>query len=211
MGWNWKGNDNKDKGETGRGVKNIPDPGICKEKAGRIMERIDEQVFYTKEDEQGFSFFLVPEEEKREMLLRFRKKRKKHIFLFGMLLFPALVIYWVSHNADIDYFTSLYMVIIFFWFGLDLFCLCRNIKGVKKGDLYYAEVELLKKLPVETEKIYHVDTPNETCYFYPVIGRDTTSGYETLCFVEKEQYENSSEHTRIKLIRKDIPKNGGNK
>ncbi|MCM1158058.1 MAG: hypothetical protein NC300_05285 [Bacteroidales bacterium] len=165
------------------------------------MERINEQIIYTKEDEQGFSFFPVPEEEKKEMVMLYRKKRKKHIVFFGILLLPAILVHCICRNADINYFVLLYDIIVLFWFGMDMFCYQSKLKGIQKEILLYIEVELLKKLPIESERVYHVDTPSETYYFYPIIGKDTTSGYEALCFVEREQYENSSEQAKIKIIR----------
>lgn len=65
-----------------------------------------------------------------------------------------------------------------------------NLKIVKHG--YFIEVSVIKKLPIETRfSTGMIDGPLETNYYYPIEGRDTSTGYVSVCYIEKKEYKNT--------------------
>lgn len=67
------------------------------------------------------------------------------------------------------------------------------------GSRYYIEILVDKKLPVESELNIYANSPATSSHYYPVEGRDTSTGYVPLCYIGKEEYNRVSIGETIKI------------
>ena len=58
----------------------------------------------------------------------------------------------------------------------------------KKQVLQY-DVVLVQKQPVIETESYGTENIRDTKRFYPILGRDVHSGYESTCFLSEEDYK----------------------
>lgn len=165
------------------------------------MERNYKTILYTEEDEKRICFRILPGKEKEKAASFVRKKRKKYFIIFVILLVPSLIIQTFCKNGTVQYILTLYDICILFLLGLNMYSCHLKMKNIKKREMLYCEIELLKKLPVETQTEYNYQGPNQQHYYYPVIGKDVVTGYETKYYIEEEQYKKSNVHEKIKVIR----------
>ena len=76
-----------------------------------------------------------------------------------------------------------------------------SISKIKYGKGQYVEIEILEKLPIERATRHNTGGANSKRYFYPVRGKDITTGYESVCYVKKEEYKSSAAQDVIRVIR----------
>ncbi len=61
-----------------------------------------------------------------------------------------------------------------------------NIKAARRA--YYIEAEVVKILPEERHMDGTLTSGSDLSIFYPIVGRDTTIGYESIYYLTQEQY-----------------------
>ncbi len=57
---------------------------------------------------------------------------------------------------------------------------------------YYIEVTVVNKLDIEEYNIPNSNGTSEVNTFYPILGKDTTTNYESICYVNKSIYDSCS-------------------
>ena len=60
-----------------------------------------------------------------------------------------------------------------------------NIKAARRA--YYIEAEVVKILPEERHMDGTLTSGSDLSIFYPIVGRDTTIGYESICYLTQEK------------------------
>ena len=110
-----------------------------------------------------------------------------------MIAFVALLIGMVVStffNFDwSDIFVCLYYVIVIFIAGACVLTENANIRQLRKKQVLQYDVVLVQKqLVIETES-YGAENIRDTKRFYPILGRDVHSGYESTCFLSEEDYK----------------------
>lgn len=65
---------------------------------------------------------------------------------------------------------------------------CKYKTTEKKQMLQY-DVVLVQKQPVIETESYGAENIRDTKRFYPILGRDVHSGYESTCFLSEEDYK----------------------
>lgn len=64
-----------------------------------------------------------------------------------------------------------------------------NIRQLRKKHILQYDVILVQKHPVIESESYGAENIRDTKRFYPILGRDVHSGYESTCFVSEEDYK----------------------
>ena len=134
------------------------------------------KVVYTAEDEQGFTFRQINDEDAAVELRARRKKRNRWV----LIAFVALLI---------DIFVCLYYVIVIFIAGACVLTENANIRQLRKKQVLQYDVVLVQKQPVIETESYGAENIRDTKRFYPILGRDVHSGYESTCFLSEEDYK----------------------
>lgn len=164
------------------------------------------RVRYTKEDQAGFCF---NPPDAMELAVEKRKLGTVLIikaFLFGIILVSA-IIFDILLAVDVMTFDppglkNMTMIIIaVFVVVCAVFCAVillkyqSRIRLVKNGNIKCIHIEVVEKLP----EVARWSIDEWTSYFYPVMGRDTTTGYESVCYVDSQQYENTKVNDVISI------------
>ena len=117
-----------------------------------------------------------------------------------MIAFVALLIGMVVStffNFDgSDIFVCLYYVIVIFIAGACVLTENANIRQLRKK-----QVLLVQKQPVIETESYGAENIRDTKRFYPILGRDVHSGYESTCFLSEEHYKKREIGDTITMIR----------
>ena len=124
------------------------------------------KVVYTAEDEQGFTFRQINDEDAAVELRARRKKRNRWV----LIAFVALLI-------------------VIFIAGACVLTENANIRQLRKKQVLQYDVVLVQKQPVIETESYGAENIRDTKRFYPILGRDVHSGYESTCFLSEEDYK----------------------
>lgn len=153
------------------------------------MTREHVRIIYTPEDEAGFSFRDASKEERDPNVIKWKKSRKKHLLIGLCLLIPGVLIQNLATLSDMsEIAVMLYNCMIIMGVFVYVWVDNSNIRQLKKKRMLIFEVEILEKLPIENEETYGPENMTGNEQFFPIIGRDTTSGYESKCFISKDAY-----------------------
>lgn len=164
------------------------------------MIREYKTIKYTEQDMRGFSFHRLTEEEIKELCLNRRKNRNKTITLY---VFFCIAIMLVKNIHILVYILGMSLILFLGLFVLLEIHNCRNDqKKYRAEETKCIHVKIMKKLPVETAGnddilpggVLTISTQS----FYPVIGKDITTGYESKCYTSKETYNDT--HAEGKII-----------
>ncbi|RHA89003.1 hypothetical protein DW914_08275 [Roseburia inulinivorans] len=88
-----------------------------------------------------------------------------------------------------DIFVCLYYVIVIFIAGACVLTENANIRQLRKKQVLQYDVVLVQKQPVIETESYGAENIRDTKRFYPILGRDVHSGYESTCFLSEEDYK----------------------
>lgn len=154
---------------------------------------------YTKEDKAGFCFGSPEAEE----LAAERKKQTqylKRMVAMSLMIFISLAAVAVCLFSGVFSFEPPALKNIsagIFLVGMAAFAVLfyRKISGCRKriaqldnGEARFVHIEIIEKYPEE----YRGSEQTVVSYFYPVKGRDKTTGYESVCYIDLRQYENAA-------------------
>ena len=147
------------------------------------------KVVYTAEDEQGFTFRQINDEDAAVELRARRKKRNRWVLIaFAALLIGMVVSTFFNFDGS-DIFVCLYYVIVIFIAGACVLTENANIRQLRKKQVLQYDVVLVQKQPVIETESYGAENIRDTKRFYPILGRDVHSGYESTCFLSEEDYK----------------------
>lgn len=179
------------------------------------MTREDDKTSYTEEDLRHIE---VKEYNKEELKENISKVKGKRIIvnitstIFGMLTFVFMImLIFVADDTlkqvkicGVDLF-FIYFIAYMVYAGIFVCIAINNISDIKMAKCKnYFEVEVLEKLPIESYSYTSIDSGTHTDYFYPIKGKDSNNGYETVLYISEEKYENADIGDYIKLpLRED--------
>lgn len=147
------------------------------------------KVVYTAEDEQGFTFRQINDEDAAVELRARRKKRNRWVLIAFVALLIGMVVSTFFNFDGSDIFACLYYVIVIFIAGACVLTENANIRQLRKKQVLQYDVVLVQKQPVIETESYGAENIRDTKRFYPILGRDVHSGYESTCFLSEEDYK----------------------
>lgn len=147
------------------------------------------KVVYTAEDEQGFTFRQINDEDAAVELRTRRKKRNRWVLIAFVALLIGMVVSIFFNFDGSDIFVCLYYVIVIFIAGACVLTENANIRQLRKKQVLQYDVVLVQKQPVIETESYGAENIRDTKRFYPILGRDVHSGYESTCFLSEEDYK----------------------
>ena len=101
----------------------------------------------------------------------------------------GMVVSTVFNFDGSDIFVCLYYVIVIFIAGACVLTENANIRQLRKKQVLQYDVVLVQKQPVIETEAYGAENIRDTKRFYPILGRDVHSGYESTCFLSEEDYK----------------------
>ncbi len=148
------------------------------------MYREGLQIYYTEEDKKNLVVRKYLESELEEIKRQYKKKQNKRRIIYAviiLLLIACSVLFEsIKYISDIALWFMIFLV--FTYESVDR----TNIKALSCE--YYVEMQVEKKLPIES-KMEGTATPgSDAITYYPIEGHDTTSGYRSIFYIDMEQY-----------------------
>lgn len=152
------------------------------------MERKNERVFYTREDKQHMTLKNYTAEEIKQNLKRYaRKSRPRRSLLLAAFVISLIVA--VNCNTDPYSFFS-YIFVILFATGELLSETMYWLNRKNAASCYYVEIIVDRKEKVETYICHDAVYGSDFFQYYPVSGKDTTTGYSSIWYLDKNMYRN---------------------
>lgn len=152
------------------------------------MERKNERVFYTLEDKTNTEIHSYSDAEIQQNLKKYEKKSRprRSLMLAG---FVVSMIVAVNCNTDPYSFFS-YIAVILFAAGELLSETLYWLNRKSAAGRWYVEIVVDRKKEIETYYQNSATTGPDSIHYYPVIGRDTTTGYSSVWYLDKDTYQN---------------------
>ena len=159
------------------------------------------KVVYTAEDEQGFTFRQINDEDAAGELRTRKRKRNRWLLIAFVALFIGMIVSNFFNFDGSDIFAYIYYVIVIFVAGACVMTENANIRQLRKKHILQYDVILVQKHPVIESESYGAENIRDTKRFYPILGRDVHSGYESTCFVSEEDYKKKEIGDTITMTR----------
>ncbi len=148
------------------------------------MYREKVRIYYTEEDKKNLVVRKYLESELAEIKGQYKKKQNRRRIIYAIIILILILCSFLFES--IKYISDLALCFMIFLVFTDESADRTNIKALSCE--YYVEVQIEKKLPREAE-IEGTATPgSDVTSFFPIEGRDTTSGYRSIFYIEMEQY-----------------------
>ncbi len=153
-------------------------------------------VIFSDEDKAGLVVRKYIDTEGKEEIKQYKKRswtrRIIQLIIMLVLAVPAVA----SEDFTISYFSIIGIITVAFIF------LLTEIMSLKKRKLVYSlfYVEVVVNKILDTEIVTY-STDGSTMRFYPIEGTDTSSGYSSIFYVQKDEYDKAKcgEKLRIKV------------
>lgn len=163
-------------------------------------------IFWTNDDKENLFLHQYSDLEIEESIL----KHKKYMKITRIAIFMLLIFYIVGciiinfNNIVID--LDIHYIVLVFIIGLILKNEGYNRLSYEKRK-YYIKVKIKEKLKKEKESYYIGERMWSNHIYYPIIGIDTTTSYETKIYVSKKVYKkNVGDIVEIKVNEKKAMK-----
>lgn len=146
------------------------------------------KAFFTAEDIQNMTVRNYTAEESKQNLRMYARKScaRRVILLAALLVTLFLAIYF--NTTLYSFFFCIAVILLAAGFLLSEFIYRLNRKYAT--DSPYIEIVVEQKKEVETQYQNSVTTGPDSIHFYPVLGRDTTTNYESIWYLDKDAYRN---------------------
>lgn len=163
------------------------------------MIREEKNIRLSPVDEERFTIYDVPTEQVEGPILQMRKT---FIWTTAVLIAALVAVTVVGILVQ-----NPWVRLVMFIGGLFvLFMGFSNTEFYRKNTYrmrahsHYIEIEIMEKLPLETELIGRRHEKKEKWTFFPVRARDTKKrNYTSICYLKKEEYEEVKAGDVIKL------------
>ena len=160
----------------------------------------DGTIVFTEEDKSNLVIRKYTDEELEEKRELFKVKRNRRRLVMVLIILALIVL--PRAFVGIQYGCSIALAFMIF-----LFLVCElwdrtDIKAELRP--YYFEIQVDKALPSETHA--DGDLTSGVSSFFPVEGRDTTSGYKSIFYIDYKQYmgAQAGEIFRISVCRETL-------
>lgn len=148
------------------------------------MIRTDDSIFFTDQDKRNLHVKKYTTEELINNEKIFRNKRNKRRCAFLIFLFVDIVLLLLF--KQMDYPLYILLVVMFFLIILYEYIDRINLKAIRRK--FYIEIIITEKMKVETVLEQTVNFGSKATMFFPIRVTDVETGYESVFYVEKEQY-----------------------
>ena len=143
------------------------------------------EVLFTEDDKSKLVVRKFSDTESEEYISQYKKRNRRRrviqLLIMFVLAVPAVSGY---KDFDVSFFSIIGIVVVALIFILFEITNILNKKAIHNP--YCIEVVVDRILDTEIETY---STDFSSVKFYPIEGTDTTSGYRTLLYVSKEEYE----------------------
>lgn len=150
----------------------------------------------TIEDRKGFC---IKDISKKDINKYIKINKEKGKLLLSIII-PCAILCWLAtiifkmmqltENYKIPYvISSIFTIILVIISTIIYFKYIECDNSVMKLT-YYIEVKIKEILDIENYNIPNTNGVAEISSFYPIIGIDTTTGYESICYVSENVYKN---------------------
>lgn len=148
------------------------------------MIRKEDSIFFTDQDKEKLSVKKYTTEELINNEKGFKNKRNKRRCAFLIFLVADFVLSILF--KQIDY--PLYIILAFIIFITVLYEYIDriNLKAVRRK--FYIEILVKEKMKPETVLEQTLSPGSKATIFFPIKGIDMETGYESIFYVEQEQY-----------------------
>lgn len=148
------------------------------------MIRKEDSIFFTDQDKEKLSVKKYTTEELINKEKGFRKKRNKRRCAFLIFLVADIVLSILFKRIDYP----LYIILAFIIFITVLYEYIDRIdlKAVRRK--FYIEILVKEKMKPETVLEQTLSPGSKATIFFPIKGIDMETGYESIFYVEQEQY-----------------------
>lgn len=159
----------------------------------------DGKAIFTAMDSQNMTIKNYTDKEIKNNLKKYAGKAWNRRILL-MIAFLVSMIFAVKYNTD-PYSFFCYIVVILLAAGCLLSEIMYWLNRKNVTSRFYIEIVVDQKKTIETDYQNSVATGPETIHYYPIVGRDTTTNYGSVWYLDKEEYQ------KVKagdLVRKNI-------
>lgn len=149
------------------------------------MVRTENSVSFTDQDKESLSVKKYTAEELINNEREFKRERNKRRCVFLILLLADIVL--LIFFKQIDY--PLYIILAFMIFITVLYedIDRTNLKAVRRK--FYIEILVKEKMKPETVLEQTLSPGSKATTFFPIKGLDTETGYESIFYVQQEDYD----------------------
>lgn len=166
------------------------------------MIRNNDAIFFTEQDKNNLSVKEYTTEELIENEKSFKNKRNRRRYIF--LIFLLMNIIFLALFKQTAFY--LYITLVFLIFVI---ILCEyidkiNLEAIRRK--FYIEIIINEKLKPETILEQTLSPGSKATKFFPIRGSDTETGYESVFYVEQDQY-NAEIGDKIRISIKSDLKN----
>jgi len=159
------------------------------------MQRARDEVSYTEDDLKGCLLKKRTEEEIAKDKKAWEKKLLAPRIFTAVMVIGIIALAIFAREVFVKHISSLVAFILSFCYVLQEYTRKKNVSLLTTE--YYIEVVVLDFLEIETW--YYPGIENNSISFYPIIGEDTTTGYESKFYLDRDEYYLAKENETIKL------------
>lgn len=165
------------------------------------MRIVGTSVEYTTEDDKGFVFSPMDADTYTKYTGTYKRKRKIKVILLLILLLIGAVLNTLLQKYIDPLFFQVYMLAVLVILGIGIQGDSSNLRLLKKGEALTFEVKVVKKY--SPEDATSLGAGDIVCHdeLYPILARDTTSAYESILYIPKDQYDLRNQGDTITLDR----------
>lgn len=165
------------------------------------MERYYKSIKLTNEDLNGFYFLEIQESSRKHLLKENKAKRNRYLMIEIILLFLCAGIenYFFIGSSAIEMIVWITEICIIAAFFLTCYLWVVNNKILLNQNLKEIEIQLIEKLEKETELETGLNNPGVLHLYYPIIGKDIHTGYQSRVYIDKETYDKLEKGNIVKI------------
>ena len=149
------------------------------------MIREDDAIFFTDQDKKNLLVRRYTSEELTNKERAFRKKRTTRRCILLILVVVDIALMFLFEQ--LEYSLQIILAFLVFLVILNEYIDRVNLKAIRRE--FYVEIEVKEHLKIEVILEQTLSPGSKATTFYPVRGVDTETGYESIFYVSKEQYD----------------------
>lgn len=158
------------------------------------MIRDTDSIYFTDTDKENIvyrKYSNVEIEDRRKQIKKERSRRKViHIVILAFFVIMSRF-EKLQYAAGVAICFMIFLIIV----GEIMDRLNRKLDSCP----YYIEIQIDKKLPCEYYYDFAVSDGGVRREFFPIEGHDTTSGYQSVFYIDSEDYLNGDVGSKIKI------------
>ena len=151
---------------------------------------------YSKSDKEKLVFYIMDSKYHKKLI----RRSVFEITSWGLIIcFGFIAILQIIFRLGFGFSAVMLLCVSFYLIQSALLNLCIcwcSLQFYKKDNLGFCSIEVLQKMSVEITKLNNMFRMK----YFPVWGRDMTTGYETKVYVQEEQYKSCKVGSKVEII-----------